>query len=69
MTGPDPNSRLLEVRGLSVHFPVYSGVLQRATGHVKAVDGVSFEVAKARPWAWSVSPAVARPPSGGPSSV
>ncbi len=44
---PDPVSQaLLEVRDLHVHFPVHSGVLQRTTGHVKAVDGVSFEVGK-----------------------
>jgi ABC-type oligopeptide transport system ATPase subunit len=44
---PDPVSQaLVEVRDLHVHFPVHSGVLQRTTGHVKAVDGVSFEVGK-----------------------
>lgn len=36
---------LLSVRGLSVHFPVRRGLLQRTTGHVKAVDGVSFDIA------------------------
>ncbi|KKB11833.1 peptide ABC transporter ATP-binding protein [Devosia geojensis] len=34
---------LLEVRDLSMHFPVTSaGVLRRVVGQVKAVDGVSF---------------------------
>ncbi len=34
---------LLSVEGLKVYFPVTRGfVLQRAVGHVKAVDGVSF---------------------------
>ena len=35
---------LLEVRDLRTHFPVRSGVLQRVTDHVRAVDGVSFDV-------------------------
>ena len=36
---------LLEVQDLKVHFPVYGGGLfQRVTGHVKAVDGLSFEL-------------------------
>ena len=33
---------LLQVRGLKKHFPVHRGLLQRQTGWVKAVDGVSF---------------------------
>ncbi len=37
---------LLRVRDLKVHFPIRTGVLQRVTGHVKAVDGVSYDVAK-----------------------
>ncbi len=35
---------LLTVRDLGVHYPIYKGLLQRAAGTVKAVDGVSFEV-------------------------
>ncbi len=35
---------ILSVRNLKVHFPVYGGVLRRVIDHVKAVDGVSFEV-------------------------
>ena len=34
----------LEVRGLKKYFPVKSGLLQRVTGAVKAVDDVSFDV-------------------------
>jgi ABC-type oligopeptide transport system ATPase subunit len=40
---PEP---LLRVTDLHTHFPVRSGVLQRTTGHVRAVDGVSFEIAR-----------------------
>jgi oligopeptide/dipeptide ABC transporter ATP-binding protein len=36
---------LLEVQQLQVHFPVKTGVFARSRGHVRAVDGVSFEVA------------------------
>jgi peptide/nickel transport system ATP-binding protein len=36
---------LLEVRGLTKHFPVRGGVLMRTRGHVHAVDDVSFSVA------------------------
>ncbi len=37
---------LLDVRDLQTWFPVRSGILQRTTGYVKAVDGVSFHVKK-----------------------
>lgn len=36
---------LLEVRNLKVHFPIRRGLLQRQVGSVKAVDGISFDVA------------------------
>ena len=39
---------LLEVKDLKVHFPVTSGILRRTTGHVRAVDGVSFSIARGR---------------------
>ncbi len=39
-----PAAPLLEVRNLTKQFPVRTGVLQRITGAVKAVDGVSFDV-------------------------
>jgi peptide/nickel transport system ATP-binding protein/oligopeptide transport system ATP-binding protein len=35
---------LLRVEDLVKHFPVRSGVLQRVTGWVRAVDGVSFSI-------------------------
>ncbi len=36
---------LLSIRDLTKHFPIRSGLLQRVTGAVKAVDGVSFDIA------------------------
>jgi ABC-type oligopeptide transport system ATPase subunit len=39
MPGP-----LLSVKDLSVHFPVRGGLLERRSGVVKAVDGVSFDL-------------------------
>ncbi len=39
MTAP-----LVQVRDLKVWFPVKKGFLQRTVGHVRAVDGVSFDV-------------------------
>jgi oligopeptide transport system ATP-binding protein len=39
------NRNLLEVKELTKHFPVRSGLLvEHTVGHVKAVDGVSFEI-------------------------
>ncbi|MEQ8211797.1 MAG: ABC transporter ATP-binding protein [Lacipirellulaceae bacterium] len=35
---------LLSIRDLKVHFPVRRGLLARVVDHVKAVDGVSFDV-------------------------
>ena len=38
------NTPLLEVRGLTKHFPVRGGVLLRRVGSVHAVDGVTFSL-------------------------
>jgi len=35
---------LLKVRNLKKHFPIRRGVLKRTVGHVKAVDGISFDI-------------------------
>jgi ABC-type oligopeptide transport system ATPase subunit len=35
---------LLQARNLRTHFPVRSGILQRVTDHVRAVDDVSFHI-------------------------
>lgn len=37
-------AKLLRVTDLKKYFPIRSGVFQRKTGDVKAVDGVTFEV-------------------------
>lgn len=37
--------KLLEVENLQQHFPVRGGVMMKQIGAVKAVDGVSFEIA------------------------
>ncbi len=41
MTAPPP---LLEVTDLKKHFPIHAGVFSRVSGHVHAVDGVSFRI-------------------------
>jgi len=38
------NDVLLELNDLKMHFPIKKGFFQRVVGHVKAVDGVSFEI-------------------------
>ena len=38
-------SPLLSVRDLNTHFPVKRGIFQRTVDHVRAVDGVSFDLA------------------------
>jgi oligopeptide transport system ATP-binding protein len=35
---------LLQVRGLKVHFPITGGMFSRIRGHVRAVDGVDFDI-------------------------
>ena len=38
------NDTLVKVDDLTMHFPIYRGVLQRQVGAVRAVDGISFEI-------------------------
>lgn len=38
------SDNILEVKNLKQYFPIRSGVFQRTTGWVKAVDGVSFQI-------------------------
>ncbi|UPT77740.1 dipeptide ABC transporter ATP-binding protein [Sulfurovum sp. XGS-02] len=39
---------LIEVEGLKVHFPIKKGFFQRTKGYVKAVDDVTFSIAKGK---------------------
>ena len=44
---PDPvtdGDRILAIRDLKKYFPIKEGAMQRVAGHVKAVDGVSFDL-------------------------
>jgi peptide/nickel transport system ATP-binding protein len=45
---PAAAEALLDVADLKVHFPIRRGLLQRAVGSVKAVDGVSLRLAPGR---------------------
>lgn len=47
MSEPTPET-LLKVDDLAVFFPVHSGVFSRISGHVRAVDGVSFDIPKGK---------------------
>lgn len=38
------DEELLSVEQLTMHFPIYKGVIRRQVGVVKAVDGVSFNI-------------------------
>ena len=40
----DGKRPLLEVKDLKKHFPIHKGVFSRVSGHVHAVDGVSFHI-------------------------
>jgi oligopeptide transport system ATP-binding protein len=39
-----PGKVLVEADDLAVHFPIYSGLLRREVGRVKAVDGATFAI-------------------------
>jgi oligopeptide transport system ATP-binding protein len=46
-TEPSQNGALLSITDLHKHFPIRKGILiERTVGHVKAVDGVSFDIAE-----------------------
>ena len=40
----EQHDKLVEVENLDTYFPIYSGLLQKKTGDVKAVDDISFFV-------------------------
>jgi oligopeptide/dipeptide ABC transporter ATP-binding protein len=46
MNAGPTRARLLAVTNLKKHFPIYRGVFSRVSGHVYAVDGVSFEIGR-----------------------
>ena len=39
-----PNGNLLQVIGLKKYFPVHKGILKKIVGHIKAIDGISFDI-------------------------
>ncbi len=41
----DRDELILAVRDLGKYFPIREGALQKVVGHIKAVDGVSFDIA------------------------
>ncbi|OUC09627.1 peptide ABC transporter ATP-binding protein [Litorilinea aerophila] len=41
-----PSAPILEVRNLCKYFPIHKGLLRRVVGHVRAVDDVSFHIAR-----------------------
>jgi len=41
---PATSRKLVEIRDLKMHFPIYKGVFRTRAGAVKAVDGVSFDI-------------------------
>jgi peptide/nickel transport system ATP-binding protein/oligopeptide transport system ATP-binding protein len=43
-TRPNGADPLLVVEDLKKHFPIHTGLFSRVSGHVYAVDGVSFEI-------------------------
>jgi peptide/nickel transport system ATP-binding protein/oligopeptide transport system ATP-binding protein len=46
MTARTQGTTLLEVTGLTKHYPVRKGLFSQVTGHVHAVDDVSFSIAE-----------------------
>jgi len=45
---PFAGAALLSVRDLKVHFPIHKGLFRRTVGQVKAVDGISLDIAAGR---------------------
>ncbi len=41
---PGDRPVLVQVRDLKKYFPIRRGVLRRTVGHIKAVDGISFDI-------------------------
>ena len=43
-----PNNTLLNIENLEQHFPIKGGFFGRTVNHVKAVDGITFEIKKVK---------------------
>ncbi len=41
---PPDKDAVLSVRNISMHFPIYKGVVRRQVGSIKALDDVSFDI-------------------------
>jgi oligopeptide/dipeptide ABC transporter ATP-binding protein len=41
---PELQDNILSLRGLQTHFPITTGVFNRVSAHVKAVDGIDLDV-------------------------
>lgn len=41
-----PSEPILQIRDLKKHFPIQQGMLRKTVGHVRAVDGVSFNLSR-----------------------
>ena len=44
--GNNNNEIVVDVQNLKKYFPIKAGLLQKTVGHVRAVDGVSFQIKK-----------------------
>ncbi|MGL4362258.1 MAG: ABC transporter ATP-binding protein [Cellulosilyticaceae bacterium] len=42
----EKSQNILEVKELKKYFPIKAGIFQKTVGHVKAVDGISFNIKK-----------------------
>ena len=60
------NQNLVDVRDLKMHFPITTGWMFRKTvGHIRAVDGMSFKIARGETRDWLAKAAAAKPPRDG----
>lgn len=46
LTAKKENNNLIEIKDLVTYFPVFGGIFKRVVAHVKAVDGVTFNIKK-----------------------
>ena len=47
-TADTPDTALLQIRDLKVHYPIRKGLFKRIVGYVRAVDGVAIEIPAGR---------------------